>query len=184
MNDTKPGTMADFKQRREAYRLQGELHDRGVDAKAALDAGFPKAASEELRPVLSAVDKNPHAARVVEARAPGMLHAARELYAEAKAAAPYEVTRTRSAGALSDGYTETQLEFGRSDKGHHYRLHRSTYNSENDAQWSRPLPSERAAHAAGHAAQDRWLGEDRQRPDRDPSRAAERTRARGMERER
>lgn len=158
MNEAKPGTAADFKQRREAYQMPERLRDSADAASFHLENDRGKQAVKALAPTMEAIERNPHAARVIEKREPSMLEAAREFYQRAKEAAPYEVRHTHSGGRVSDGYTSAELEFGKSDKGHHYRLHRETQSWHNDPSWSRPLASEDAARAAGRSAQRSALG--------------------------
>ena len=159
----KPGTMADFKARREAYRMVERLEETGGAAQWFLEEGKGKQAVKALAPTLESIEKNPHAARAIEVRAPGMLQAARETLAAAKAEAPYEVTKTKSGPWMGDGFTETKLEFGKSDMGHHYRMHRATSNSENNPEWSAAFATEKAAIGAGRAAQAREIGPARER---------------------
>lgn len=166
----KPGTVAAFKQRHEAYALTRNGPDVIDASRSSLYDGFARAASADVGDWLKALEKNPEAQRMVKARAPGLIKEAQGLKAEAdqlaREEARFRVTTTdRGEWRMGmDGGTEARLSFGKSQEGHHYRLETATYNSERDGGWTAPFRTEEAARAAGYAAVGNALGEQMPRP--------------------
>ena len=156
----RPGTAAAFKQRREAYAIASSIREQINDARYDLNLrGAASEAATQLEGILHRVERNPEAQRVLAVRAPAALDIAKGLHEQAKAEIPSEVRTTSRTDWRSDGYKETRLEFGQSQKGHHYRMDVATPGYEVERSWSIPFRTEAAARAVGRALEGREHGD-------------------------
>lgn len=154
-NGPRPGGVAAFMQRREAYELTRSFRDTVADARAMSDGGLHKQAANKLGATLDAISQNPEAARMMEPRA-AELAQARTLMRSAQQQAKAQVETVQVGQWFTrDGHMETRLSFGRSEAGHHYRLERATPSSEGGGAWSKPFASAELAERVGRAMEAR-----------------------------
>lgn len=155
----KPGSVAAFKQRAEAYRMTRELPGGQEYAGMMWSVGRPRDAAEEIGAHVDSIRANPVAVAMVEKAHPGLLalaEADRKQYAT-EAKEQIDIVKMGQWSSTMDGSYETRILVGKSDRGFHPAVEKSFQGGDsNGVAWGKPMPSQQSAEMMATRAETIW----------------------------